>query len=402
MMTAIGLVYAYVVNAFDFKGRRYMNAAILCGLVLSFVILYFRQYTNMYATGLWNLRIFTASGIFFLTLIVFVILTSKFTETGRIGVCISAAALTALIMAYYMPAFLMLPHTAMLTEKSVLSSSFLLKFIGMLFGLILTFVLGLSSYKGSLRSGKTHSLIYMLAVLALNTVKYLGLSFGIMLARRLIKSNHTLFVFSKNVTNYSDWFTYAIIVICLVMQGIIFFRSLTYNEPYINPAEHRKIIAKWRRARRWSVTALVCAVISVCTMTVIDYYANRPVELSPMEDAAKLDDRNMYISFEQVSDGALHRFGYTTEDGITVRFIVIKKPNSSAYGVGLDACDICGETGYYQRGTQVVCNLCDVVMNINTIGFKGGCNPIIIDYSIADGYIVVPYSTLIEHKSEFK
>jgi uncharacterized membrane protein len=81
---------------------------------------------------------------------------------------------------------------------------------------------------------------------------------------------------------------------------------------------------------------------------------------------------------------------------------VIKKPNASSYGIGLDACDICGETGYYEKDDKVVCNLCDVVMNINTIGFKGGCNPIIIDYSISDGYIIVPIDGLLEYESEFK
>ena len=91
-----------------------------------------------------------------------------------------------------------------------------------------------------------------------------------------------------------------------------------------------------------------------------------------------------------------------TDKGKTVRFIVIKKPNSSAYGIGLDACDICGETGYYEREGQVVCNLCNVVMNINTIGFKGGCNPIVIDYKIQDGNIIVPISELVKHEDIFK
>jgi uncharacterized membrane protein len=81
---------------------------------------------------------------------------------------------------------------------------------------------------------------------------------------------------------------------------------------------------------------------------------------------------------------------------------VIKKPDSSSYGIGLDACDICGETGYYEKNDQVVCNRCDVVMNINTIGFKGGCNPIIIDYSISDGNIIVPIQGLVKYESEFK
>ena len=70
--------------------------------------------------------------------------------------------------------------------------------------------------------------------------------------------------------------------------------------------------------------------------------------------------------------------------------------------MGLDACDICGETGYYERSGQVICKLCDVVMNINTIGFKGGCNPIVLDYSVEGGYIVIPVSALVENEKEFK
>ena len=40
-------------------------------------------------------------------------------------------------------------------------------------------------------------------------------------------------------------------------------------------------------------------------------------------------------------------------------------------------------------------------MNINTIGFKGGCNPIPVEYSVMDGNIVIPLEALLEHESEF-
>ena len=66
-------------------------------------------------------------------------------------------------------------------------------------------------------------------------------------------------------------------------------------------------------------------------------------------------------------------------------------------------CDICGETGYYERGEgQVVCKLCDVVMNVNTIGFKGGCNPIPISYEVADGNLVFALADIIAGEREFK
>ena len=136
-------------------------------------------------------------------------------------------------------------------------------------------------------------------------------------------------------------------------------------------------------------------------MTAVNAYANKEVELSPIEEA-KTDGDNFTIPFDQVNDGHLHRFGYTTDNDVVIRFIIIQKPNSASYGIGLDACEICGETGYYEKNGQVVCNLCDVIMNINTIGFKGGCNPIPIDYRIENGNIVVPVERLLEHESEFK
>ena len=41
-------------------------------------------------------------------------------------------------------------------------------------------------------------------------------------------------------------------------------------------------------------------------------------------------------------------------------------------------------------------------MNINTIGFKGGCNPIPVEYSISDGYIILPTDALSEYEKTFK
>ena len=136
-------------------------------------------------------------------------------------------------------------------------------------------------------------------------------------------------------------------------------------------------------------------------MTFVYAEANKEIELSPIEDC-EIRDQSLYIPFEQVDDGHLHRFGYETEDGTVVRVIMIKKPNSSAYGIGLDACEICGETGYYEKDGVVVCNRCDVVMNINTIGYEGGCNPIVIDYTISNGHIIIPIDGLLDHKSEFE
>jgi uncharacterized membrane protein len=84
-----------------------------------------------------------------------------------------------------------------------------------------------------------------------------------------------------------------------------------------------------------------------------------------------------------------------------VRFIVILK-KAASYGVGLDACDICGPTGYYERDDEVICKLCDVVMNKATIGFKGGCNPVPLAYTLVDGRLVIRTEDLEREKGRFK
>jgi uncharacterized membrane protein len=102
-----------------------------------------------------------------------------------------------------------------------------------------------------------------------------------------------------------------------------------------------------------------------------------------------------------VNDGHLHRFAYDTPSGVETRFIVIKKSETS-YGVGLDACDICGATGYYERKGDVICKLCDVVMNTSTIGFSGGCNPVPLEYVVREGNMVVNTEDLEKEESRFE
>ena len=282
-----------------------------------------------------------------------------------------------------------------------MSTAFIVKFLGMLLGLLLIIIMGISIYQGMVHVSKNTALLLLSLVLLINTLKQVASAFGILLAKRLIASNHTLFVVSKYASNLSVWFIYMTILVAIVIPVILLIRSFSANEPYENNAQRRKIIAKWRKLRRFSCLGILCFVFVICIMTAVNAYANKEIELSPIEEA-KTDGDNFIIPFDQVNDGHLHRFGYTTDNGIVIRFIMIQKPNSASYGIGLDACEICGETGYYEKNGQVVCNLCDVIMNINTIGFKGGCNPIPIDYRIENGSIVVPIEGLLEHESEFK
>ena len=399
----LGLLYAYTAETCGKRGRLIFAIGSLAGAVGAGVMSVMKNTTSLVVTGIWNLRIFTTCTVALILLIVFSAkgIRRKLGNAGDVIVSVLTAVLGCMFLFYALPDVYAYPFNFSLNGDSMFSTAFLYRFLGYILGLILIVVTFLAIEKSARRMGKGGRKGLLLAALAVNAAQQIAKIIQTLVARRYIKSNHVLFTIVKYSSNYSNFFIYAIVLLALAVPVALWIRSLHVKEPYENPAQRRKIRAKWRNTRRWATTAAVCFGLGILIVTAVAAYANRAVELSPVEDS-EVRDGAVYVPLEQVEDGHLHRFAYTTDDNITVRFIVIKKPNSSAYGVGLDACDICGETGYYERDEQIVCKLCDVVMNVNTIGFKGGCNPIVIDYSVGDGYIIVPTETLVEHQNEFK
>lgn len=123
-------------------------------------------------------------------------------------------------------------------------------------------------------------------------------------------------------------------------------------------------------------------------------FTSEPEEYSLVDGVAT-------VPFSQVEDGHLHRFAYTAADGTEMRFIIILK-NGGAYGVGLDACETCGDAGYYEQDGKIICKRCDVAINLATIGFKGGCNPIPFPYQVDDGAIIIHAADLDALSAHFQ
>lgn len=167
-----------------------------------------------------------------------------------------------------------------------------------------------------------------------------------------------------------------------------------------NPAQVRLRKADQISRRKFLALSLVGSAVFVATLTEGKRRADYVPELSPIEPSAVEGDA-VTVSRELVSDGHLHRFAYRASDDTEVRFIVIKK-NETAFGTGLDACEICGDSGYYEDKGKVICARCNVMMNIQTIGFQGGCNPIPIAYQVSADKLSFSVAELESHVSVFK
>lgn len=400
IVPVIGFLFAVMYEHYGRFFRRAWIAGCISGLVAAAVLAVFKNATSLVHTGNWNVRIFTISlialGVFGFFMLPFL----RKRGISRIITSIAASVVAGTLIMYAFPDVMSAPFTFSQNGAEVLSSDYLFRLLGWIAGLATAWVGYIASKRTAARAYKNPAVVIAIILLCVNAASQVAKMIQILVTRRVIKGD-IFFKIALYTSNYSDIFTYIILAIASVLPIVVIARSLDIREYYDNNAQKRKIYAGWAVARRWAVTLLICIGITVSCMTWIRAIDEREVELSPVEES-RVEGDNVYVSLSQLEDGHLHRFAYTTPNGKTVRFIIIKKPNSSSYGVGLDACDICGETGYFERNGQIVCKLCDVVMNINTIGFKGGCNPIVIDYSIEDGYIKVPAATLIEHESIFK
>jgi uncharacterized membrane protein len=308
------------------------------------------------------------------------------------------AAWTARVL----PDLMLYPFEFSVGMESIFNQEYLFKALGYGIGLLSMVLTGLAVYKISVNLSLTKLVfVFSLCLLIYAAQQFLEIA-QILTSRNLIPRMGWLVSMLLLLLNHADWFIYAMAVILGSVTVITWFNSGSWRVLQgANPAQIRKEKAARRTRRRFCLLLAAGLVFVLCTVTVLRYYENRGIELSPPAQTPAVNGQ-ILIPLPQVNDWHLHRYVYEAENGTPVRYIIIRK-SEAAYGVGLDACDICGPTGYYERnGKEVVCILCDVVMNIATIGFPGGCNPVPLKFSIAGGNLIIDVKELERQRYRFE
>lgn len=279
----------------------------------------------------------------------------------------------------------------------VFATTTMLALVGYVLGWLLPLALGALSWRiVSLGRRRTWPTALVVAVLALTHVM---LIVRILQAQRVVSMSNEAFTALSWLINHEAVFPIAAMFVLLLVAALVVREGRSLPRVGSNPAEGRLYRA---RARVWKTMAGVAAGGYLCGALLITLgvvVGSAEVELSEPESYSVVEERAV-IDIADISDGHLHRYAYTTSSGVEVRFIVIQKAGAS-FGVGLDACEICGPTGYYEKDGKIICKLCEVAMNIATIGFKGGCNPIPIEYEVSNGTLTVPLSVLEANASVF-
>ena len=414
-VTITTLMHAFLGRLYGRTGRRGHAIGLIAGVAAGTALAVVKQTTNKIISSHWNhwtyayLMAFIVA--FFMLSLFLGRKEGKKPAAGGICLIICGAAVSAGMIFFRLPTVLLYPFSFNTMGNGFFSAYYMERLGGWALALLLLFVYSRLLYgcavhirKGAvprrvLRAGVLIYAVYCLGrffVPWISRAKWLGWSVKYTEAQYGWIGSFTMWTATNAMI-----FIWIIAALAALTALLFLMENTRVTEPYEHAAQLRKLRAGNRKRRRLAIATLVMILLFVLTLTVVKAYDTREVVLSAPETYTVDGDR-ILVSAENVNDGHLHRFEYTTERNVTIRWIVVKKPNSATYGVGFDACEVCGSAGYYERGSQVVCKRCDVVMNINTIGFKGGCNPIPLAYEVGDGNLVFKLEDLLAGEKEFR
>ncbi len=384
----------------DIKSKaRYVWTGIGLALVLATVLVYgvdFWGNRELFEFA-WLSAIFPVLALLILT----GRLASKF-KSARLAVGPLVLLATVLLVTVESIELVGFPMKIFVQARSFINTELILKVIGALFGIFLAALFGWTYFKSTRKMNKqlviitAATLVTIILARHLISLLQLGMTLGYIPVTPVLIS-----VVAPVINTYYPLFFYALVLLVAVQ---VILARLGSRKPaqqeYENPALRRKSLAEYRNQLRWLTVTGVLILTTGALLGMGHVYSNKKVKLSP-PTTVQAENGVIAIPVTQVNDNKLHRFSYVTPNNVTMRFIVVGKGNG-LFGIALDACDICGVAGYYQRGNDVVCLNCDVIINKQTIGFPGGCNPIPFSNMVENGNILIKTADLLQKEKVFK
>lgn len=400
----LAILAAYYRTANPKKKAYVLSFSVVAGIISALISAYIRRlpnYVNRANLGFYSMIPVIISAIFIIFILVFekkIKSKSEVVFENLLGSLVSINIISSFFC--YMPSFFLQIDSFVYYGESVVSTIVLFRVIGFVLAIIMLLLSLFVIYRTGMKLDSSKLKGILIFSMLVRGITQLNVIVSRLYSLKIIPKNSTVFVITAYITNNARIFDFALMAVLIIVPVILWLQNIKITESYRNNAEFRKIVYNMRRRRHLAQFFLFVMIINILSLSVIKTYANREVPLSAPEDY-KLENGHIEITLDSVSDGHLHRYVYEARDGKKVRFIVVQKSQGS-YGVGLDACEICGPSGYFERNNEVVCKLCDVVMNKGTIGFKGGCNPIPFEYKVHDQKIKIDIEVLENLSYVFK
>lgn len=290
------------------------------------------------------------------------------------------------------------PSIVAFTATSVINTELILNAAAVVLGLLLA---GGVQYASLTLSRRLPGLGRGLAILVV-ALSLLALSGELLLAMiklSLLELTKERLSYISRVIHFSVFYTYLALALLALWAGIYHWhevRPLGSARRGLGGVALRKAKAVYFHARGQRRFATLITVIAAASLLYWDAYASRPPRLSEAQRVQLAADGQVHLALAPLTDGKLHRFAWVATDGKLVRFFVINRYSDRVkLGVVFDACLLCGDVGYIQKGNEVICISCDVRLFGPSIGKPGGCNPIpIANWSVQNDELLIGEAAL--------
>lgn len=262
-----------------------------------------------------------------------------------------------------------------LAAVSIRTSSALLQFSGALAGLALAAGFGVAFFKGSLRVNLPRFFRITTVVLFAISIQLLVTGVHELSEANVLPSSPREMRLVGPIVNNDLLFIVLVIAVCLFLVAAekVGGGGRSVDLQALSAPERRKALAVRRRERFWKLAATALSLSAIVLISAEIVYAS-VAKAEPAREQASVENDELRIPVSELKDHNLHRFAVNVR-GREVHLIAILDA-SDTVRVALDACSICGNQGYYQRGQNLICRNCGAAIYAPTIGHVGGCNPI--------------------------
>jgi FTR1 family protein len=282
-------------------------------------------------------------------------------------------------------------ETVLILSGVNLNTTELMSSLGTLFGVGLAVVFGVMFVKGSVRIDLKKFFKITGVILSFVVVQLVISGLHELSESGVLRSSKREMAFIGPIVRNESFF----FVTMLALAGMLILLEIARKKPELqtvaSQAQERKMLWTRRKERMWAL--MVCSTSFLfITMITAEFVSTKSAEaLSPATGITLVNGRAT-IPKTEVTDGELHRYSANIK-GTEVRFFLYKKPDGVIETV-LDACSICGSSGFSKSGKGISCRHCAAPVNPESVGQPGGCNPIPLKAVVEGDKIVISSSDL--------
>jgi uncharacterized membrane protein len=329
-----------------------------------------------------------AAAAFVVTMIIFMMRTGRKLKgeiEGKLGSLAGRGSKFGVFFFVFLMVLREGAETVLILSAVSLNSTELMSFLGTLSGIFAAVLFGVMFVKGSVRINLqkffrvTSAILFFVAAQLLISGLHELSEYGV-----LPSSKREMAIIGPIVRN--DFF-FAVTILALAALMVLL--EVKRREPASLPtsgAERRKAAWSARRERWWMRSVYASSFVFILLITAEFAYTKSVSALSPATEV-HFTNGQASIPLAQVSDGELHRFA-AVESGTAIRFWLYKKPDGKIATV-FDGCQICGGVGFFKGAKGVVCKNCASPINSQSIGSKGGCNPVPLAAEMTSDAVII-------------